>query len=66
VHTGKKKLSERIHTCPECGFSCNRDFAASLVIRNRGVSAVGQPVLQNASGEVLTGLSSNIKLVKTR
>ncbi len=33
VHTGKKQLSERTHTCPECGFSCNRDFAASLVIR---------------------------------
>ncbi|ACK70648.1 putative transposase IS605 family [Gloeothece citriformis PCC 7424] len=51
VHTGKKELSERIHTCPECGFICNRDFAASLVIRNRGVSAVGQSVLENACGD---------------
>jgi putative transposase len=44
VHTGKKRLNERIHTCPECGFSCHRDFAASLVIKNRGASAVlGSP-----------------------
>lgn len=56
VHTGKKKLSERIHTCSECGFSCNRDFAASLVIKNRGLNAVGQPVLQNASGEDRNGV----------
>jgi putative transposase len=59
VHTGKKQLSERIHTCPECGFSCNRDFAASLVIKNRGLNAVGQPVSQNAFGEVLAGFSVN-------
>jgi putative transposase len=60
IHTGKKQLSERIHTCPECGFSCQRDFAASLVIKNRGISAVGQSVLENASGEVLTGLGVSL------
>lgn len=57
THTGKKELNERIHTCPECGFSCNRDFAASLVIKNRGLNAVGQPVFENASGEVLAGFN---------
>jgi putative transposase len=56
VHTGKKELSERIHKCPECGFSCNRDFAASLVIKNRGLNAVGQPVLENACGEDRNGV----------
>jgi putative transposase len=56
VHTGKKELSERIHKCPECGFSCNRDFAASLVIKNRGLNAVGQPVLENACGEDRSGV----------
>jgi putative transposase len=66
VHTGKKQLSERIHTCPECGFSCNRDFASSLVIRNRRVSAVGQPVLENAYGDGLSGFDINIRLDKNR
>lgn len=62
VHTGKKKLSERIHTCPECNFSCNRDFAASLVIKNRGLNAVGQPVLENAYGDGLSRVKNNISL----
>lgn len=66
VHTGKKKLSERIHKCPECGFSCNRDLAASLMIRNRGLNAVGQPVLENACGDGLSGFDSQIKLDKNR
>lgn len=64
VHTGKKQLSERIHTCSECNFSCNRDFAASLVIRNRGLNAVGQPVLKTACGDGLSGLGSNLRLDK--
>ena len=48
AHTGKKKLNVRIHSCPECGYTTNRDVAASQVIRNRGVNAVGQTVLENA------------------
>lgn len=48
AHTGKKTLDVRIHSCPECGYTTNRDVAASQVIRNRGVNAVGQTVLENA------------------
>ncbi|MBD2533295.1 transposase [Nostoc flagelliforme FACHB-838] len=48
AHTGKKTLNIRIHSCPECGYTTNRDVAASQVIRNRGISAVGQMVLENA------------------
>ncbi|MGB3207149.1 MAG: transposase [Crinalium sp.] len=44
AHTGKKALDVRIHSCPECGYIANRDVAASQVIRNRGVNAVGQTV----------------------
>jgi len=44
AHTGKKTLDVRIHSCPECGYTTNRDVAASQVIRNRGVNAVGQTV----------------------
>jgi putative transposase len=49
THTGKKSLDIRIHTCPECGYMTHRDVAAAQVIRNRGVNAVGQTVLEIAS-----------------
>ncbi len=55
IHTGKKDLSNRIHFCPECGYTTNRDVAASQVIRNRGLVAVGQPVNEIACGGVLSG-----------
>jgi len=62
--TGKKDLSQRVHSCPECGYTTNRDVAAAQVIRNRGIAAVGQPVVENAYGLVLTGVSSNTNLVE--
>ncbi|NEO56973.1 MAG: transposase [Okeania sp. SIO3B5] len=46
AHTGKKDLSERIHKCPECQYEINRDVAAAKVICHRGVTAVGQVVVQ--------------------
>ena len=55
THTGKKDLSNRVHKCPNCGYKTNRDVAASQVIRNRGLIAVGQPVIQKACGDVLSG-----------
>jgi putative transposase len=47
--TGKKKLSERLHNCQFCGYQENRDIASAKVIKNRGLIAVGQPVIQNAT-----------------
>jgi putative transposase len=47
-YTGKKELNVRVHQCPECGYTTHRDVAAAQVIRNRGVNAVGQTVLENA------------------
>jgi putative transposase len=61
---GKKLLSERIHNCPACGYTTNRDVAAAQVIRNKGLVAVGQPVNQNACGDVLTG-TNLVSLVKS-
>ncbi len=58
THTGKKELDERVHSCPVCGYTCNRDVAAAQVVRNRGVSAVGQVVEQVAFGGVLSGASA--------
>jgi putative transposase len=37
----KKELSDRLHECPYCGFSCNRDYNAS---RNILLSGMEQPV----------------------
>lgn len=47
VHTGKKELSVRVHHCNECGFECDRDVTASMVIRDRGLNniAVGTSVI---------------------
>uniref|UniRef100_UPI00262EB225 transposase n=1 Tax=Crocosphaera sp. TaxID=2729996 RepID=UPI00262EB225 len=55
TQTGKKSLSNRIHYCPNCGYTTNRDVAASQVIRNRGLVAVGQPVNENAMQRGLGG-----------
>ncbi len=48
THTGKKTLDVRVHSCLECGYTTNRDVAAAQVIRDRGVTAVGQTVVENA------------------
>ena len=47
ILTGKKDLKERIHSCPECGFTIDRDVAAAMVIEQRGLIAVGQTVSQS-------------------
>jgi len=63
VHTGKKALDERIHHCSECGFTINRDVAAAMIIRDRGLNAVGRTVSQIALGDVLVG-SDDIRQAK--
>jgi len=55
TQTGKKNLSERVHSCSACGYTTNRDVAAAQVVCQRGLVAVGQPVNQIASGGVLSG-----------
>ena len=46
TNTGKKKLSVRVHSCPECGYIQDRDVAAAEVVCNRGLTAVGMPVVK--------------------
>ena len=41
VVTGKKDLSQRVHECPHCGFKTDRDFAAAMVVEQRGLAALG-------------------------
>ncbi|MGB5711130.1 MAG: transposase [Waterburya sp.] len=65
THTGKKALDVRVHHCDECGYTTTRDVAASQEIRNRGIQAVGQIVLENVCGLDATGSIGNIVLVGT-
>ena len=66
-HTGKKKLSQRIHHCQYCGHTAPRDVVSSEVIKKRGLIAVGHTVEENACEDVLTGINQNlIDLVKCR
>ena len=50
--TGKKLLSERVHSCSECGYTTDRDVAAAQVVMQRGIKqvAVGRTV-QASEGE---------------
>ena len=48
--TGKKELSERIHSCPKCGYTTDRDVAAAQIVAQRGTVAVGHTV--QASGGI--------------
>jgi putative transposase len=42
--TGKKELSERVHSCHHCAYTTDRDVAAAQVVLKRGLAAVGQTV----------------------
>lgn len=55
THTGKKELDVRIHSCPECGYEQNRDVAAAEIVCNRGLAAVGAPVVKQPCHGVLSG-----------
>jgi putative transposase len=62
THTGKKSLDNRVHSCPECGYTTHRDVAAAQVIRNRGLSAEGRSVdiKEIACGDGLTGTGNSL------
>ena len=36
----KKDLSVRVHLCPRCNFTTDRDVASGQVIRNRGITLI--------------------------
>jgi putative transposase len=62
AHTGKKELKDRVHSCPECGYTTHRDVAAAQIVRNRGLSGVGR-ILDNkeiACGDGLTGTGNSL------
>ncbi len=44
LFTGKKTLNQRVHSCQFCHIEIDRDIASSLIVKQRGQLAVGQPV----------------------
>jgi putative transposase len=51
MHTGKKRLSERMHKCFECDYETNRDVAAAQVVLQRGYTAVGHIAVNFGEGK---------------
>jgi len=55
----KKDLSVRVHHCPYCGYTTDRDVAAGQNIRNQGIaliSTVGQTGIESACADALPGV----------
>lgn len=57
THTGKKLLSERTHSCPECGNTANRDVSAAPVIKQGGLSTDRLSGIKLTEGKVSAGLA---------
>jgi|SRR6476661_2362249 len=51
TETGKKELSERTHSCSNCGYTTDRDVAAAQVVLVRGLAAVGHTVKMLSEGK---------------
>jgi len=51
--TGKKELSQRTHSCHNCGYTTDRDVAAAQVVLKRGLAAVGHTVKMLAEGKFI-------------
>jgi putative transposase len=55
----RKDLSVRVHSCPNCGYTTDRDVASGQVIRNRGIALVSTPGLggkETACADALLGV----------
>ncbi|MEG4105573.1 transposase [Microcoleus sp. S13_C5] len=51
TETSKKDLSERTHSCSNCGYTADRDVAAAQVVLIRGLAAVGHTVKMLSEGK---------------
>lgn len=57
----RKDLSVRVHHCPECGYTTDRDVASAQVIRERGITAAGLAVAEN----VCVGEAAGIEVTQS-
>lgn len=53
----KKDLSVRVHNCPACNYTTDRDVASGQVIRNRGIALISTPGLGGIESACAVGLS---------
>ncbi|NEP02788.1 MAG: transposase, partial [Symploca sp. SIO2E9] len=53
TETGKKTLTERVHSCSNCGYTTDRDVAAAQVVAIRGLAAVGHTVKMLSEGKFI-------------
>lgn len=53
TETGKKLLSERVHSCSHCGYTTDRDVAAAQIVCIRGLAAVGHTVKMLSEGKFM-------------
>jgi len=54
--TGKKELSERVHSCHHCAYTTDRDVAAAQVVLKRGLAAVGHRVKRHRTASKFMGI----------
>ncbi len=51
MRQARKRSSERVHKCDNCGYQTDRDVAAAQVVRLRGLAAVGHTVKMLSEGK---------------
>ena len=54
--TGKKELSERVHSCQHYAYTTDRDVAAAQVVLKRGLAAVGHRVKMHRTASKFMGI----------
>ena len=54
--TGKKELSEGVHSCHNWGYTTDRDVAAAQVVLKRGLAAVGHRVKMHRTASKFMGI----------
>jgi putative transposase len=52
----RKDLSVRLHQCPHCNYTTDRDVASGQVIRNRGITLISTPGLGGMETACADGL----------
>jgi putative transposase len=54
--TGKKELSERVHSCHHCAYTTDRDVAVAQVVLKPGLAAVGHRVKMHRTASKFMGI----------
>ncbi len=60
--TGKKELSERVHSWHNCGYTTDRDVAAAQVVLERGLAAVGHSACDAPPASKFIGIPASPRI----